>query len=347
MNARVPDSSPSPAILSEQVPLFVSRTLWKKIYKPPPREAPKKDPHADNPWPDSVKALGLVLGLIAGPYSICWYIASNVTVREWLEPYFPSMAPFLRTYFGEPELGAVGYVDTLPSQKTGVEIPNTLDSEPPAKVRREQEEIDKLNRSLIPTRLRVYATGGFNMGQVLDLPGNTPASPKALLDILMQDRSRTLDPTSVSHITLEFADIKDEVDQSTTTDAEESSVMVEVHMPSTSKDLSSSSSDFGDDEPSKLLKWTSVFSAWHHVVMMPEPTDNKNKSSRKDGGSSNNVMSRDELRMSQLEYEIELLQKQLKDHTTMRDLDDIQQELKQSKSELSKLKWKKRLRVFG
>ena len=123
--------------------------------------------------------------------------------------------------------------------------------------------------------------------------------------------------------------------------------MVEVHMPSTSKELSSSSSDFGDDEPSKLLKWTSVFSAWHHVVMMPEPTDNKNKSSRKDGGSSNNVMSRDELRMSQLEYEIELLQKQLKDHSTMRDLDDIQQELKQSKSELSKLKWKKRLRVFG
>ena len=123
--------------------------------------------------------------------------------------------------------------------------------------------------------------------------------------------------------------------------------MVEVHMPSTSKDSSINSSDFGDDEPSKLLKWTSIFSAWHHVVMMAQPTDNKDRSSSKGSGIGNNVMSRDELRMSQLEYEIELLQKQLKDHTTMRDLDDIQQELKQAKSELGKLKWKRRLRVFG
>ena len=58
-------------------------------------------------------------------------------------------------------------------------------------------------------------------------------------------------------------------------------------------------------------------------------------------------MNQNDMKEAALQYEIDRLQAQVKDRTTMRDLDDITQELKQAKSELRSLRWKKRLRVFG
>jgi len=53
-----------------------------------------------------------------------------------------------------------------------------------------------------------------------------------------------------------------------------------------------------------------------------------------------------EMNIGRLEYTTSELEKNLRDPMCTRDIDDMQQELRQSKRELSKLKWKRRLGFF-
>ncbi|CAB9521089.1 expressed unknown protein [Seminavis robusta] len=329
-------AAPPPAIVPPKgVPAFVSRRQWNKLYQAPPRQAPKKDNLDDKPWPRSVQMLGYAVGTTVVPYCIAWFVASNVTLREWLDPIFPDLLPTLRPWFGHEEVDAVSYVDRR-QEGDQLVVPRALDNEDSTKVRKEQAAVTLLNQeTAIPTRIRVFTNSGFNLGEILQLPGATRMTKEELLNIMMKDRSMSLDVGDVSHITVEFTDLKDDDETTTTTDED---IMVTVHVPE-------SSTNTLRQDIARMLKTTSIFSAWH---LFPQAVQQyQQQDQQPTNATTQTSSSQDEMRMAQLEYEIEQLDKLLKDHTTMRSFDDIQQEMNAAKSELRKLKWKNRLRWFG
>jgi hypothetical protein len=76
-----------------------------------------------------------------------------------------------------------------------------------------------------------------------------------------------------------------------------------------------------------LIQMTQVFSTWHYFQTPPP--------SRIQGPSDF------EVQVSRVEYQIAQLERDLKDPNCHRDIDDMQQELKSAKDELSRLKWKR------
>jgi hypothetical protein len=95
-----------------------------------------------------------------------------------------------------------------------------------------------------------------------------------------------------------------------------------------------------DDESSErniltegLLKKTQTFSTWFHTP----GTDPQEERNRK-------VSDRD-IEVLRLEYTVEKLENDLKDPLCTRDHDEMRAELKQAKSDLSRLRWKMRFRL--
>lgn len=346
----------------KRIGALVSRRQWNKLYQKPPRtKTNNTNPVDEKPWPRSVQILGYALGTTVVPYVIMWYIATNVVVRTALEPYIPGMMPFLRKLYGEPEEEAVSYVDKRDQGKDFV-MPLILVSEPSSQRRREQEALEVLMdgsdaNSNIPTRLRVYTHGGFNLGEVMDLPGNLPVTQDALVEVLMKDRDRSVDPESVSHVTVEFSNLANAGggdSNNSSGSGEEGTLSGDPVFNMPSSGSSGSSRNFEDSlsdlaaHVSYLTRSTGNMSFWHYQPGAAAAAQQQSVDQTGSNGENTvSAASRDELRASELEYEIDLLTKQLKDHTTMRNLDDLNDELGRAKSELRRLRWKKRLPFLG
>ena len=372
-------SAPPPVTLpsNHRVGAFVSRRLWKKLYEAPPRKSSTATTGSDDsekPWPRSLQILGYGLASTVVAYCLAWYIATNVTIRNALEPLIPGMMPVLRRCFGEPEEDFISYVDQREDQGNFI-VPISLGSEPKTSRRREQEALEGLTKdtSLIPTRLWVYTHGGFNLGQVVDLPGNELVTRESLLGVLMGERNQSVDPDTVSCVTVAFgsADVEptdtgtrndwkdyDDVNSPVTASGTASSGSTLMAMDGSNTSSASTTDGSNLELSSHLLRLTRMvgtFSLWYYHPALsssasaPSGTDSSSNSiSRKNGGSTTTArMNQNDMKEAALQYEIDRLQAQLEDRSTMRDLDDITQELKQAKSELRSLRWKKRLRVFG
>lgn len=272
------------------------------------------------------------------PYCIAWFIATNAAVRNALFPYFPGMENFLRNWFGSPEEHFFSYVDYR-QERDKLQVPRTLNNEYPFKVRKEQAELQKLiQENLVPVRIRVFTHDGFNLGEVMQVPGDTPVNKDTLLKELMSGRSLTIDPDSVAYVAVDFKDVEtpsEKQEGSDTKTAQEATLSVHVPFEEDgSLDLSSS-------HLSELIKSTNIYSKWHYQPSAPlsQQQTKVNQDYRK--------LSEEDMQVAELEFALSQLEKQLKDHTTMRSFDDIKDEIRQTKSELRKLKWKRRLRLFG
>lgn len=355
-------STPMPAALpsNSRVGALVSRRQWTHLFQVPSRNpsASNGKDSSEKPWPRSLQFLGYGLVTTVVPFCIAWYIATNVTIRHCLEPYVPGLIPVLRKLFGDPEEESISYVDKREDKEDFV-MPLSLVSEPNTQRRREQEELGELMKDTkkINTRLRVYTHCGFNLGQVVDLPGAAPVTREALLKVLMEDRNQSIDLESVSHVTVEFGNVCDQENANVDTDRTDGSrLVVSSYAPSTTSSFGNfaamSGSSSGDDRNPdlsthvvNLTQTADIFSSWHYQPVRPETRASDSSSNKKDDGGTR--MTPDDFRSVELKYKIEFLQGQLKDHTTMRNLDDITQELEQAKSEVRRLRWKKRLRLFG
>mmetsp|Transcript_10697 Transcript_10697/g.16387 ORF Transcript_10697/g.16387 Transcript_10697/m.16387 type:complete len:301 (-) Transcript_10697:183-1085(-) len=97
---------------------------------------------------------------------------------------------------------------------------------------------------------------------------------------------------------------------------------------SDSFDMMNSISSEGYAEPSR----NAIYSSWYYQSHN-EPAENRKFQ----------IVSAQEIEMSRLEYTIDLLEKELQDINSTRDLDDVRQELMEAKSELRSLRWKRRL----
>mgnify|MGYP005863578697 CR=1 FL=1 len=328
-------AAPKP-IVTPKVGAVVSRRQWTKLYKPPPRQPPPKDNLDDKPWPRSVQIAGYGLAVTVIPYCIAWFIASNVTVRSALFPYFPKLEFFVRQWFGHPEEDYYSYVDYRKEGEKNLDIPMTFDYELPFKIRKEQAEVDRLLQDYpVPARIRVFTHGGFNLGEVIQMPGTTPVKMNALLEELMKDRERSIDPDSVAYVSVEFADIKDKnVKDKESNDEQVDDTVLSVHVPFEKEGNLDVTTHLAD-----LLKSTSIYSKWHYHVALQPQQESKSSGPKR--------LSDHEMQVAELEHKLQELQRQLKDHTIMKSFDDIQEEISQAKSELRRLKWKRRLRIFG
>lgn len=327
-----PTPSPKPTLPPPGIPALVSRRQWNKLYKPPPRKPRNKNADDEKPWPRSVQIAGYAAGVTVVPYCIAWFIALNVTVREALDPLVPGMVPLLRQWFGDEDLNAVSYVDRR-AEGDKLIIPKSLVDEIDTKARKEQAALQPLlTEHPVPSRLRVYMEGGFNLSEIVDLPGTTLANTKTLLAVLMKDRDRAIEEDVVTSISVEFTDVREANQEGTDDD-----MIVELQLPEDTSTLKS--------QITHMLKTTSIFSAWHYFpeILMQQQEQNRQQQEQPQA----HARRQDELRIGQLEYEIEELEKQLKDHSTMRSFDDIQEDLSRNKSELRRLKWRKRLNLFG
>jgi hypothetical protein len=343
---------PPPVVPGKQVPAFLSRSQWTKRYKPPDKKPPVKDPSEDKPYPQSVRMLGYAVAMTVIPYGLAWLVASNETLRDSLSlKDHPKLADALRTWFGHEEVDALSYVE----RRQKVPVPRQLEREDPAKVRQEQAALAALQETyLVPTRIRVFThNNGFNLGEIIQLPGTTRATEEELLLIIMKDRHPSIERDSVSHVTVEFSNVQEEDDTQNSTctmtndigSVQEESAILQVHsMVEPQQQQQQQQQSTLSRELAKLIKSITIYSAWH---VFPEYSQaqmqqiNEQQQQQKQGAQSDNF------RISELQYEIEQLEKQLKDHTTMRSFDDIQHELNQATSELRRLKWKRRLRIFG
>ena len=191
----------------------------------------------------------------------------------------------------------------------GEEVPEgyyQFPSEAPFRERMQQAYVEQAESETVTAN--IYFLGDSQRQEVVQLPASTRANPETLMKLSGAEDSPKI---AVDFIASETSpDQQAPVDLSFFNEGSEQSVGTEG-----------------------LLKKTHTFSNWYYSPVI-EPQDQRNRSA-----SDNDI---DRLR---LEYTVEKLEKDLRDPLCTRDHDEMRAELKQAKSDLSRLKWKRRLRL--
>jgi hypothetical protein len=177
-------------------------------------------------------------------------------------------------------------------------------NEPPLLERQQEAKIQEFNDGKVSANIYLLSDDG-SQEQMKEVPASTRANRKALLELV-----GTSDGKDVA---VDFVDTYD-----------------------SEMDSSSSSSEFGDtlsfpesaDSVRPLLQTIHTYSSWHHVP-----------SQQAQAASQLNV----DLEVPRLEFVIDELEKSLKDPSCTRDIDGMVAELNEAKSDLRRLKWKRRL----
>lgn len=289
--------------------LVLSRRVWQahleKMPKQPKGTNTTKVKPDDKPWPRNVKIGAGVAACIVIPYTTLWLITSNPTLRNILGPYLP--LDQLRTHFGSLEWDAQSFVDQ------GDPIPPGCYQYP-----LELSFRDRLQQAIIEsadqatTTAKIYLLGDSQQEQVKKVPASAKANPETLASLV----GAQLDPGI--KVAVVFEDPEPSEDEMDGSQVEMVTFEDEKQNP--------------EDIPTKsLLKETVTYSTWYYTPVVTEETERAQRSSD---------MEIDRLR---LEYTVKKLEKDLRDPTCTRDHDEMRAELKQAKSDLSRLKWKRRL----
>jgi hypothetical protein len=281
----------------------------------------------------SVQIAGYVGGAVLVPYLLIWTITSNPTLRDLLGPYLP-MDTF-RSHFGQLEWDVQSYVDEMQfpydSDETndpGADVvfvdrpvPNVqyyqFPGEPGFVQRQQQRRVDELDQSDVKVTIRVFenSNGVTQSSQdfVQSIPARTLANAQNLWAAVKGAVQNAKDATTT--VAVDFEDDDD-------TSSSDSS---EITMQDYGQDASAGN-------PAKaLLKKTQIFSSWLYVSPAQQQLQQEEKTSDVD------------MTISRLEYTVAELQRSLKDPTCTRDMDEMADELRNAKKELSGLRWKRRL----
>lgn len=323
--------------------LVISRRAWQSFReknlpaKPPKAPKPKED---DKPWPRSVVLGGTIAGAIFIPYSFLWLVTSNPTLREWFYPYLPM--DMLRTHYGHLEWDVQSYADEMMMRTTATDgnmkvvaehyqFPN----EEPYRVRQQQALIDALEGSDVTVTVYLSESDGHQVQETKVVSGSVRANEKTLIGLLKGSAKVPVDPSSSTSVAVEFEDDYNS-DPSGSDNERFQTTPITLSMsqlsPNGTEDMMLPTVE---NPAAPLLQRTQSFSTWHHV-----PTQGGQQASGSKTTSSKNDT---EIELSRLEYVIADLEKNLKDHNCTRDIDEMMAELRQSKRELSALKWKRRL----
>jgi hypothetical protein len=327
--------------------LVISRRAWQSFRE---KNAPPKSPKApkpkeeEKPWPRSIVIGGTVAGAILIPYSFLWVVTSNPTLREWFSPYLPMN--MLRTHYGHLEWDVQSYADEMMMTTTSMAKDGTtkkvvaeyyqFPNEEPYRVRQQQALIGALEGSDVSVTVYLSESDGHQVMESRVVSGGLKANEKTLIGLLKGSSKVSVDPSSSTTVAIDFDDDYNNSDPNSLYNEgfQTTPNTLAMSQPS-SEGTSYEMAPASENAAAPLLQKTQSFSTWYHV-----PTQGGQQASGSSGASSSNDT---EIEVSRLEYVIADLERNLKDHTCTRDIDEMMTELRRSKRELSALKWKRRL----
>mmetsp|Transcript_27461 Transcript_27461/g.65941 ORF Transcript_27461/g.65941 Transcript_27461/m.65941 type:complete len:387 (-) Transcript_27461:4835-5995(-) len=355
-------------------PAVVSRRAWQKFLtqrKPPSSSGSKtgassstKTKAEDKPWPRSMQIAGYVGAGVAVPYISLWLITSNPTLRSWFGPFLPMDK--LRSHFGHLESDAYSFVDLMENERPenkknnaaaggdddvdvgGVDVRYyQFPEEMPFRQRLQEQIIDainnmKINATIVVENVETNHQAGHPAVVIVEekvqIPGSAVATPSTLKSLLKTPSIPTNNGTI--NVAVDFED------EDSTGNNEENGRQDDSDNNSFSlQNLQEFSENNLQDDPAReLLQETHTFSKWYSIPVNQQQQKNQDGSSSSSSSSSREKRRHDqEMEISRLEYTIAELERNLKDPNCTRDIDDMVDELKQSKRELSTIKWKQRL----
>jgi hypothetical protein len=261
-----------------------------------------------------------------------------------------------------------------------IPIPSILPYEFTGKVRREQQAIQAQANAPVNVTIQVVDDSDSFMSKqdvnVQKVPGSTPARLETLLALITQQSSTSTSSQSSTSTTADsklpaiavdfLPDDDDDDDNGDSTQDNGGTSFSSsslASMDSSTDDWSKASNSTTTSTATALaavqktktvdpLQQTAhIFSSWHYQPPANVPdtsgSSGKSNSSNNKGSSNSNTSSSsssvtmDDIERSRLEYTVSELQRQLKDPNCLRSVDDMMDELKVAKAELSRLKWNK------
>jgi hypothetical protein len=346
-------------------PAVVSRRAWKKLHdnllanRNPSSSssagtADKTAKAAEKPWPKSMQITGYAAAGIAVPYFSLWLITSNPTLRSWFGPFLPMDK--LRSHFGHLESDAYSYADMVELERqkqqkdgsagaatSGIDVGfYQFPKEMPYRERLKEQTIKSMDATMVAATVLVEDNKSISIPSVgrgqpvvlLEEKVKVPASALATQSTLKSLLKSSIPQDSDVTIAVEFDDDNDQVGSSDIVVQEsEKQQYFEVDGLSLPDDIIS------QDPARALLQATHTFSSWYSIPVQYQQQEKQDqKTTDREKRQHENKME-----ISRLEYTIAELERNLKDPTCTRDLDDMVAELKQAKRQLSTLKWKQRL----
>lgn len=286
----------------------ISRRVWKNHEKTLPKAPrPKLERPEDKPWPRNVQIAGYVAAGVLIPYTAIWLITSNSLLREYFGPYLPM--DNLRTHFGDLEWDAQSFADQEDEDiEDGYYQYLKEDS---FTERKQQSNVDDLDQTTITATICLM--GDAQVQESRQVPASTKANAATLAELIGASGSPkvAVDFEQDSNAHIETMDIGN-MDTSSLLD-----------------------SDPGLNAPTRgLQKETGTYSMWYYHRTASQQQN-------QDFGRTSDV----EIERMRLEYTIEELGRLLKDPTCTRDIDEMRNELKQAKRDLSRLTWKRRFGI--
>jgi hypothetical protein len=311
--------------------IVISRRVWeshKKTIPPTPKPPKAKNPLDDKPWPRSVQITAYVAAAAFIPYTTIWLMVSVEPLRDFFKDYIP--LDRFRNHFGEVEWGAQSYVDDVDRQRQKIPLDagySQFPGEWKYEIRTQQDEIEGLDKQEIPTKMYLILNSTSEQEQPIKyLPGSARANADTLWELIAGAATKEQKAPEGPIVAVDFPD-----DIGKRNDEDEPKKML-----SDVKDAYAVSDSMpGQDVASSLLQKTFTYSTWFY-----QPTGTEGEA-----GGQTKRLSQQEVEISRLEFTVDRLEKDLKDPTCTRDMDDMTNELRQSKRELSRLKWKRRFGI--
>jgi len=294
--------------------LVLSRRAWQAHSKTLPAKPKPKNQKADEkPWPREYQLAGYAAATIFIPYSLLWFALSNPTARQQLEAIAPDLVdnPRIRQHFGELEWDVQAYGD-----KDDELIPQYYQYPGEVGWREREKEVNAQERNKGEVEANLYLQyGGTSSVETKKVASSILANPESL------KQAFGVSDDSDARVALDFP--SDDVSTEVTSDGE----------LTLSDQLST---DFVEDDPSRFLRRERhTFSSWHYV---PSLSAEEKKVQEK-----NQRMSELDVDIARLEYTIDELERDLKDPNCTKDRDTMNEDRSKARSELRKLKWRRRL----
>lgn len=353
---RLPNSTPRRKLTTttlsseqqQQQRVVISRRVYQAFQKqqqqakgnhPSPSTKTKPKSADDKPWPQNVRIAGYVAGSFFVPYSLVWFVTSNPSLRDSssvLQNFVNQ--EWIRQHFGEAEWDAKSYAD---SHEDLVAEDYTYPSELWNRNERLLEKtITTMEQEEVPTTINVYTTANGNGNETMSttststtkmLPGSTRANRQTLMELQQSNSSGGATENDDSYVTVDFP--QDDDDKTTITTS---------HNDDLDSSLSLSVDGEKVDDPTlPLLQQTHTFSNWqyHQTASSSSSSDGSGNG----GGRGVVRMTDQQAELANLEFTIQELETLLQDPNCPRDMDDVRDELKESKRKLFRKRWKQRL----
>ena len=264
-------------------------------------------PKAEKPWPRSVQIVGYTALILGVPYTIGTLLSEIPLLQQGIQEFEMGrqlMDQCIRPYWGHTDPHP--YVDNDDYHKNI----KSLEIEPTANIRKEQENIQNSCADQISYPVQIVVSE-MNTEEVVDLPGSTKVTSKAIAGVLQRKDSMNL-------IGLDFLDQSNEMEQSSGENIDHNN-------------FENASIHRGEQYIRHL---TTVWSAWNYFNNDP---NTNNKAVAAATAKSTSLDEADDMERMELEYQMQLLETEYSDPNSTRDRDTIIDELQSCRTKYRQL----------